>query len=42
VRGNTNARDGELGAYRNELDAQSGEALTPGGAALLQSLSETL
>jgi hypothetical protein len=42
TRGNTNARDGQLGAYRNELDAQSGEALTAGGAALLQSLSETL
>jgi Tol biopolymer transport system component len=42
ARGNTNARDGQLGAYRNELDAQAGEALTPGGAALLQSLSATL
>jgi hypothetical protein len=29
ARGNTNARAGQLGAYRNELGAQAGEALTP-------------
>jgi hypothetical protein len=42
ARGNMNARDGQLGAFRNELDAQAGKALTAGGAALLQSLSESL
>ena len=42
ARGNANAHDGQLGAYRNELDAQAGKALTAGGAALLQSLSESL
>jgi hypothetical protein len=42
ARGNTNARDGQLGAFRNELDAQAGKALTVGGAALLQSISESL
>jgi Tol biopolymer transport system component len=42
ARGNMNARDGQLGAYRNELGAQAGKALTAGGAALLQSISESL
>ncbi|MEX2646412.1 MAG: ExeM/NucH family extracellular endonuclease [Gaiellaceae bacterium] len=42
ARGNANAKAGALGAYMNELRAQSGKALTADQAELLIELSSTL
>jgi len=39
ARGNTKARDNVLGAYRNQLDAQTGKSVSPADAALLRRLS---
>ena len=37
-----NARNGLLHAYENEVDAQTGKAFTPGQAAALEQLADTL
>jgi predicted extracellular nuclease len=39
ARGNLNARDGQLRAYRNQLDAQAGKAVSVANAALLKAAS---
>ena len=39
ARGNLNARDGQLNAYRNQLDAQTGKAVSAADAAAMKSLS---
>jgi uncharacterized protein len=41
-RGDANARDGALKAYRNQVDAQTGKSITPVDAATLKTLSATL
>lgn len=40
--GNLQARDGMLRAYRNQLDAQAGKAVSVAGAQLLKSLSQSV
>ncbi len=42
ARGNLNARDGMLKAYRNQLDAQTGKSVSAADAALLKALSLAL
>jgi predicted extracellular nuclease len=39
ARGNTDAKEGALGAYRNQLEAQTGKSISAADAALLNSLS---
>ncbi len=39
ARGNLNARDGMLNAYRNQVDAQTGKSVSAADAALLKSLT---
>ena len=39
---NANARAGQLGAFQNQVNAQTGKALTPQHAAVLIRLSRTL
>jgi uncharacterized protein len=41
-RGNTNARDAALKAYRSQVTAQTGKSITAGDAATLKELSTTL
>jgi uncharacterized protein len=42
ARGNTNARDGALSAYRNQVDAQTGKSISAADASTLKNLSTTL
>jgi hypothetical protein len=42
ARGNVNAKDGELAAFRNEVDAQTGKTIAAADAGLLKRLSTTL
>ena len=42
ARGDVNARNGLLNAYRNQLDAQTGKAVSAANAAVLKSLSLAL
>ncbi len=42
ARGNTTAKAGQLEAYRNQVDAQTGKTITPADAELLKRLSSRL